>query len=515
MGTIQKKISVLLFTLCVTALSAQVVIPSEVNLVDGTLSPWSDLKPGDTLLLAAGQREHITFRNFIGTESEPFVLTNEGDVQVVSSIGYAISFQNLHHFKFEADQLGGIDIQAPNGVAIGIGEGSDNYTLDRIAMHNTSGPGILAKSDPECSGAYTRDSFFQEYAAIRDCWIYDTGTEGIYFGSTFYHGQMKNCGGTEVLLFPHLIGQVEIRNNRIERTGWDGIQVASTLNAIVEDNLIYFDSQAKVNYQMSGILFGNGTSGIISRNLVMDGEGMGIMCFGNGNQQVVNNCIVNAGKSAHFGGGVALYFDDKGQDVAGGNFFAHNTIVNPSKAFFRYFKQYPEFMPDTVLNNGFFGDAGDGIAIQDEPLEVNQGNVFSPEDNVLFVVADQPQFLRPDIIAQQGESIAELGLVSSDYYGKQRPVQQPDAGAFQMIGSGIEEYEGSLKLRDNKAWIELPHSDGAELMIVSTTGQTIYQKAVSHGDRIQLSGLNIAVEGCWVSLRRHGIPIQTRYFIPR
>ena len=65
--------------------------------------------------------------------------------------------------------------------------------------------GIYGKDDPDCTFKSTRDKFTQYNTIIHDCFITNTGDEGMYIGSSFYSGETLTCNGKDTLIFPHLL----------------------------------------------------------------------------------------------------------------------------------------------------------------------------------------------------------------------------------------------------------------------------------------------------------------------
>lgn len=272
------------------------------NLVDGTLSPYNKLMPGDTLYLLSGTRDYLLIRNFQGNSSKPIIFINKGGAVTIDTDHYfGISIQNCSFFRItgsgEQTDFYGIDIKrVANGAGLGIGALSSNYEVDHVAIKDVSIAGLFAKTDPDCSYNSTRGKFTQFNTLIHDNYIENAGNEGMYIGSTKYFGQTFSCNGKDTLLMPSLLDGVKIYSNTIKYSGWDGIQVSSAYrNCQVYDNLILFDSQAEYSNQMSGIMLGGGSNCDCYNNYIADGKGGGIENHGLGGNSIFNNIIVNAG----------------------------------------------------------------------------------------------------------------------------------------------------------------------------------------------------------------------------
>lgn len=184
--------------------------------------------------------------------------------------------------------------QVTNGYGLDIGSRSTDFEVENLEISNAKIVGIIAKTDPNCTYDADRPNFTMFNIKIHDNYIHDIGNEGMYIGSSFYLGQyISSCDKT---FLPHIIDGVEIYNNRVEYTGWDGIQVGSALyNCAIHDNQVYKDSQAEETYQMSGIIINTGSSCNVYNNTIIDGKGTGILNQGTGGQHFYNNLIINAG----------------------------------------------------------------------------------------------------------------------------------------------------------------------------------------------------------------------------
>ncbi|PKP35271.1 MAG: hypothetical protein CVU00_03170 [Bacteroidetes bacterium HGW-Bacteroidetes-17] len=263
--------------------------------------------PGDTIFLLTGpgglegEGEYFLFRNIHGTSSKPIVIINSGgQVKIITSHNYGIKFQNCSYIKMSGAGHSsfkyGIKVShVENGAGLSIDNLSTDVELENLEISNTPIAGIVAKTEPSCDLTSVRGNFTMYNIKIHDCYLHDIGTEGFYIGSSKYTGQA--IVGCDTLL-PHVIEGVQIYNNIVENTGWDGIQVSSTTkNCAIYNNIIRNDSYKETQFQMSGILIGGGSSCDCYNNMIFDGKGDGIDILGFGNHKIYNNLIVRAGKS--------------------------------------------------------------------------------------------------------------------------------------------------------------------------------------------------------------------------
>jgi len=175
------------------------LISADKLYIDATDVAYKDIKPGDTLLFAAGNRDYLLIKNFQGLPGKPIVMKNfGGDVIIDTDHYYGISIQNCRYLKFTGtgnpNQTYGFKIKrVANGAGLGIGELSSDFEIDHISIENCLIGGIYAKTDPDCSLTSVRGNFTQFNTIIHDNYIANVGNEGMYIGCSSYFGQTVNC----------------------------------------------------------------------------------------------------------------------------------------------------------------------------------------------------------------------------------------------------------------------------------------------------------------------------------
>ncbi|MCX6306807.1 MAG: T9SS type A sorting domain-containing protein [Bacteroidetes bacterium] len=303
-------------------------IDSLTTTIDGALTPYNQVVPGDTLLFEHGRRAFLLIRNFHGTEDRPIIMMNNGGVVMFDTDHYyGISIRKCRYFRFtgtgDVDHFYGFMIsRVGNGGGFGIGDMCSDFEIDHISIENCMGVGVSAKTDPDSTFLTTRDKFTQFNTIIHDNFISGVSFEGLYIGSTKYFGQVVHCNGKDTLLMPSLLKGVRVYNNIIKYTGWDGVQVSSaSSDCQIFNNLVMFDSQAKSQNQMSGILIGGGSKCDCFNNSISDGMGNGIESHGLGGYRIYNNLIVNAGK---------MYSPGDSSDMKYGIFVTDVTVLQDS-----------------------------------------------------------------------------------------------------------------------------------------------------------------------------------------
>ena len=366
----QKKVfwSVLtLFLLSSFNSQAQINCDYEINTTTSSITNI-EFQAGDTLCLMAGTRGPLYLKNIIGTAEKPIVIINKGGQSIIDSdLTYGLKFAESKNIVISGagDQnikYGILIREVSNGSGLNIGGLSTDFEVENIEISNAKIVGIIAKTDPNCVYDADRPNFTMYNIKIHDNYIHDIGNEGMYIGSSFYLGQyISSCDKT---FLPHIINGVEIYNNRVEYTGWDGIQVGSALyGCTIHDNQIYKDSQAEATYQMSGIIINTGSSCNVYNNTIIDGKGTGILNQGTGGQYFYNNLIINAGRDYDFEdqtlkqqfGIFSKYTYIQPPDSS--FHFYNNTIINPKSDGIRFMNSHSEnnrFINNIIINPGAY-----------------------------------------------------------------------------------------------------------------------------------------------------------------
>lgn len=321
------------------------IIDSTQLYINANDATYDDLKAGDTLFFQAGNKDYLLIENFVGEADNPIVIINyQGAITIDTDHYFGISIRNCRYIKFtgtgDSSETYGFKVdRVSNGAGIGIGELSTDFEIDHVSIKNVSTAGMYAKTDPDCSGNTTRESFTQYNTIIHDNHIENTGNEGMYIGNTKYTGQTVSCNGKDTLLLPSVLEGVKIYNNIIKNTGWDGIQVSSAVkDCEIYQNQIFYDSQAEYNNQMSGIILGGGSRANCYNNYITDGKGVGIENHGLGGNKIYNNIIVNAGQN---------YLPDESSKMKHGIFVSDITSLQDSSI--------------TIVNNTIINPKSDGI----------------------------------------------------------------------------------------------------------------------------------------------------------
>jgi hypothetical protein len=111
------------------------------------------------------------------------------------------------------------DFKRTDGSCLGIGGGATNFELEFIEAADCDFAGFSIKTDDNGSATMRN-------VKIHDVYVHDTGSEGLYIGSTQAQPQ-------------HTFENLEIYNNRILRTGTEAVQVGQQGNGLsIRSNVI-------------------------------------------------------------------------------------------------------------------------------------------------------------------------------------------------------------------------------------------------------------------------------------
>jgi hypothetical protein len=424
--------------------SCALMIPTTTNVIEG-----NNILPGDTICINGGLRSYLLFKNIIGTSSQPIVIINRNSKSIIDTDHfYGVKFSGCRHIKFigtsSENQPYGIKInRVGNGAGISVDDLSTNIEIAHIEIANTALGGIYAKTDPNCTFVATRDKFTMYNLSIHDCYLHDIEDEGFYVGSSKFTGQyLPDCDTT---VLPHFIHGVNIYNNIIERTGWDGIQVSSSPeNCRIFNNIIRNDSYRETHNQMSGILIGGGSNCDCYNNQIFDGKGDGIDVFGFGTMKLYNNLIVRAGKSYQPENSSAarhgIFIGNSPDGAPAVLHLMHNSIINPKTNGIRFFNSNTS---NNLIFNNIITSPGDFSTIGNRAYFNSdfQQNIFSIRNNLFTEQPTEIQFmnlssdnydLKPSSPAVNTGFFAGLNAVSYDLLNRPRPHNSGyDIGAFE------------------------------------------------------------------------------------
>ncbi|RYY53405.1 MAG: right-handed parallel beta-helix repeat-containing protein, partial [Chitinophagaceae bacterium] len=312
-----------------------------------------DWKPGDTIYIPAGTYGLIDLGNIRGTAAQPIIITNRGGQVVLNQVRFNNKMEN---FKFLGNGTPGVQYgfkidQKTEEISFAATTVS-NMEVAFVEV-NKGAVGMMIKKNPVAGDASTQyGAYTIRNIKVHHCYIHDTKTEGMYIGSTTPSGTAAGI--------PIRLENVEVSFNKLDRTGWDGIQMSSTLGSnSIHDNVVTNFGTLNYPAQQTGIAIGSAATGDIYNNTITNGTGWGINCMGFGTLKVYNNNIDGAGKNGSAKGAEGIYADDR---IAGPENFPKqqmivtgNTIRNPQpKGAIRVGAYTNNSLPATVSNNRIY-----------------------------------------------------------------------------------------------------------------------------------------------------------------
>lgn len=471
-------------------------IKTDITNVDGLKL---GIKPGDTISVEAGRRDHLRFVNITGDSLNNVLIVNHGGLVEINTENcmFGIQFFDCSFFRF----TGTGDENIKYGIKIGktpsksnglsLDGSSTNYEIDHIEVANTGFAGICANPKPDCDNKYNRGSFEQHNTTYHDNYIHKTYGEGFYIGHSFYTGYTINCNGKDTLIYPHEIKGLRVYNNILDSCGYDGIQVGcATSDCEIYGNKINRYGFLNEKNQNFGIIIGGGTTGKCYDNFIINGSGNGINVFGLGNNSVYNNIIVNPGhsvsESVAANNAYGIFCDDR-STIEGSSFnFFNNTIIAPNGDGIRFYStksRNNKIFNNLILKPGSIGSYSNP----------NKSYVFYEQNVDLDVSNNYFSGILPTTI--NWESLNEIydycaslpvidkGLdvtsfdVAKDFNGNDRIKNvRCDIGAFEF------DYTEPVKQKANTIKI-IPQNSQGDLIIYSTKKETIENISI-----FQLSG---------------------------
>lgn len=436
-------------------LTCDLTIPS--NATRGWDGVVMGAEPGDIVCIEGGLRpEALRLVNFHGTEDEPITFVNQGNVVTIvtntAAYGGAVKISASSHVRLTGTgdrnaQYGFRFKSAGTGMMGVVADSlSTDIEVDHVEVFGAGFAGIMMKSDPVSNDPSAwRENFTMTGLKIHHNYIRDVDGEGMYIGNTSYHNGVQSNG---VTVWPHSVEGLYVHDNIMERTGWDGIQVASaTQDVAIYNNIIRDYGTRKEEWQDNGLQIGPGSTGAYYNNVIVSGKGngSGINNQGRGNQIFYNNLIVDAKGS----GIISLERINSEMDEWAGEdnpiYFIQNTIVNPGAEGIYFWNTTANHTGSAAYNNIIVKDGSastEGLITLNSPsnselalggnllsTSIEDMNFVNPGEGDYSLTADSPAVdTGIDLDGFQWAVAAELDLADND-----RPARDGyDAGAFEL-----------------------------------------------------------------------------------
>jgi hypothetical protein len=297
-------------------------------------------EPGDTFCVLADTVAGLRFIGFEGTADSALTIINCGGEVVIKENMY--SGIDTHESRFVVlSGSGDPNIEygfhvietGTGGVGVALSKFSSDIEVHHIEIENTGFAGLMAKTDPNCTDSMTWriNGYVFENLHVHHNYIHDTEGEGMYIGYTGGYKVVSNkiCNGEYV--FGHWFDGVDIHDNILENTGWDGIQVTlARTGAEIHHNTITNWGVANATWQNFMMSIGGGIYDVYNNfGVNEDGnEGNGIQLIsGQSGTKFYNNVIINP-----FEHGIFMHARHEFDDTTNGYYFLNNTIISPEKS---------------------------------------------------------------------------------------------------------------------------------------------------------------------------------------
>lgn len=417
-------------------------IALNVTVVDGGALGY---EPGDRVCVTAGERPFLRFQHLTGSAEAPIVILNCGGLVRIHNTdrAYALVFEDDSRF-FHLTGTGdpaltyGFEISAPDrepwpGVGLWLQGRSTHYEVDHVEVHDTGFAGVMSKTDPFCDGSADQGSFTQRDVWFHHLYVHDTTGEGFYIGSTQSSGHTITCDGQQEVHQPHFLEGIALTDSRVERTGWDGVQVGMARErCTVARNVIVDVGNEGVQDQQQGLQIGTFSTCEIDANVLVDGPTNGIFVLTAGETWVHDNVVVDFA-------GDGIYANVNNRFTGVRYRFHFNTIVNSGGNALRVFG--PTLGPSEALSNLAVGPNG-GISAGGDVDWSAAGNVTVASTALARFVGDADYHIEADSPAR-GAGVAVPGL-EHDNEGYPRAAT-PAAGAYEYRDPSVD---AGVVLRD-------------------------------------------------------------------
>jgi hypothetical protein len=401
---------------------------------------------GKRICIQAGTytNKRITFRNVEGTASQPVIIKNCGGQVIINNQGNptamnAIVMWDVKYIKL----LGNSCAAAPDNIQYGIRAKSNANYVEASALAtggitdiemawldigadpggtNTAGAaGVKIIDQPGCDQDTISNRNSPNRKVIRnilvhDNYIHNTGDEGIYIGKgdSWYPagGFPTDCPSTRS--WSNSIKGARIYNNRIENTGWDGLQLKDGDEDVkIYNNDIRNYGLANNGAQNEGMVLGAGVVGDVYHNLIINGTGWGLFYKGLGNLNFHNNLIANTGEDGMYLNG------NEGVTTAANSYLriVNNTIVKTGQAGVTMFNY--NTLTSRILVNNIIAEVDASSNVVDGTFTEKNFNLENRDaSQLLFVNYEESapgDFLTNDYHLQQGSPAVDAGKDASVY----------------------------------------------------------------------------------------------------
>lgn len=346
------------------------------------------LSPRAVIGIKAGDRKPLTLLNFNGTENAKFTFINCDGTSLLNleENSEAVRIRNGSFIHFTgtgySDEKYGIQLSAGSQGIHGYEKISD-IEIDHIKVSNIDGIGIWIVTRPTCDGTSNLGQYEQLNTIIHNNYISDVHGEGMYIGPSKYDSGFDNTDCLDEKLKHADLKGVEIFNNIVERTGWDGIQVGGAVeNCKIYKNIIKDYGLEEITIHQAGLMINPGTVGEFYANLIEGGTGNAIHLLGF-DDFVHSNLIIDCKKNAiHAGDRTPL--EGKSYRIA------NNTIINVEGRALHIISS--ESINNFFKNNLMINITDEVLFTSDNNTDISNNIITSSLDDLSFIDAENLNF---------------------------------------------------------------------------------------------------------------------------
>lgn len=412
------------------------------------------VKPGDTITLEAGTRGPLRVKDCNGTKESKIVIRNDPNsierttVSRSSSIagGFIFDCVNCVGVAIDGTMAG---VKSPGGKSYGILLTIDGGESPAAFLKISGLSRFVTVRGIEVDGAWPRlanngigiaihdnnvqsanhPGVWYEGFLIENNYLHDIEGEGMYVGANWY-------GNDDLPL-----RDISIKNNIVEDTGWEAIQVKSSVSGanVIERNVVRRSGKIPgFEGQISGISLYEG-NGKIFNNWIEDTGGSGISVFtevlpesfGPQVVEVFNNVITRTGLTAmNKSSGVAVSSKRNAIGIAlPAPVVYNNTIVDAG----HYGISVGTVGSGSVVRNNILVDSGERPILAAANVLVGD-NISGAAEEMFFVDAGSMNY---ELTVRSPARDKARGIFPSfDFVGRTRPSgDSPDCGAFEWFSS--------------------------------------------------------------------------------
>ena len=317
------------------------------------------VQPGDLVRLSgsAPNNQNVQFLGFQGTPEAPIHFINDGLVTHADA-GKLLHLINCEHLIVDGKggaAAYGIQLSSNNGsgeTALFVRGKTTGIEIYGVQITVDSGSGIEVNT--RGTEDYNRSNWQHEDLRIHHNHVAAAHHEGFYIGYT-----NDNNDNPPDFWAAFQIYDGKIYRNRIENTGWDGLQVANMVTGMeVHDNFVQETGLSNTASQKSAYQHNAGNGGYVYNNILLGGIGGNVQQGETGGETYFFSNVlagnINAGQNQAIYGFGGPSSDDS-------YYWFSNTLVSPAHGF-RLNSQRGELNRFSMTHNLFLlGSVNDDV----------------------------------------------------------------------------------------------------------------------------------------------------------